>query len=176
MARSVAIRHWRNPIEARRIADLQSRTTHYSELSAAACAYLVAVQCELISGRDWKDALRVEINPDWPEEIQLLAGENWQSRERESISSTGFVVHTLEAALWAVDTTDCFAAAVLKAVNLGDDADSVGAVAGQLAGARYGFGEIPTNWRDALIDGDRIANIAQSLFEASEITSSDISA
>ena len=41
-----------------------------------------------------------------------------------------FVVHTLEAALWAVDTTNSFAAAILKAVNLGDDADSVGAVAG----------------------------------------------
>jgi ADP-ribosyl-[dinitrogen reductase] hydrolase len=49
----------------------------------------------------------------------------------------------------------------LKAVNLGDDADSVGAVAGQLAGARYGFGAILTNWRDALLDGDRIADIAQ---------------
>jgi ADP-ribosyl-[dinitrogen reductase] hydrolase len=85
------------------------------------------------------------------------------------------VVHTLEAALWAVDTTDSFAAALLKAVNLGDDADSVGAVAGQLAGARYGLSAIPTNWLDALILRETIEKIGQTLFNASLEWKSDLS-
>ena len=104
---------------------------------------------------------------DWPDAIKAFASEDWQKRDSDSINSTGFVVHTLEAALWAVDTTDSFAAALLKAVNLGDDADSVGAVAGQLAGARYGLSAIPTNWLDALILRETIENIGQTLFNAS---------
>jgi ADP-ribosyl-[dinitrogen reductase] hydrolase len=93
-----------------------------------------------------------------------LDSEDWQQRERDSISSTGFVVHTLEAALWAVDTTNSYAAAILKAVNLGDDADSVGAVAGQLAGARYGLSAIPINWRDTLIHHQKIESLGRALF------------
>jgi ADP-ribosyl-[dinitrogen reductase] hydrolase len=85
------------------------------------------------------------------------------------------VVHTLGAALWAVDTTESFAAALLKAVNLGDDADSVGAVAGQLAGARYGLSAIPTNWLNALILRETIENIGQTLFKASLERESDLS-
>ena len=77
-------------------------------------------------------------------------------------------MHTLEAALWAVDTTKSFSAAVLKAVNLGDDADSVGAVAGQLAGARYGLSAIPQSWLDALIHQAEIERIGRTLFHASE--------
>ncbi len=72
-----------------------------------------------------------------------------------------------EVWLTTVDTTDSFAAALLKAVNLGDDADSVGAVAGQLAGARYGLSAIPTNWLDALILRETIKNTGQTLFNAS---------
>jgi len=160
----VAIRHWHNPVEARRIAVLQSRTTHYSELSAAGCEYLAAILCALISGQEWTQATRPTANASWPDEIKAFACEDWQQRDRETISSTGFVIHTLEAALWAVDTTNSFAAAMLKAVNLGDDADSVGAVAGQLAGARYGLSAIPVNWRDTLIDNQKIKNLGRALF------------
>jgi ADP-ribosyl-[dinitrogen reductase] hydrolase len=160
----VAIRHWHDPVEARRIADLQSRTTHYSELSAAGCEYLAATLCALIAGHEWTQAIRPTTNSSWPDQITALASEDWQQRERDSVSSTGFVVHTLEAALWAVDTTNSFAAAMLKAVNLGDDADSVGAVAGQLAGARYGLSAIPVNWRDTLIDHQKIESLGRTLF------------
>ena len=160
----VAIRHWHDPVEACRIADLQSRTTHYSELSAAGCEYLAATLCALISGHEWAQAIRPTANASWPDQIKALDSEDWQQRERDSISSTGFVVHTLEAALWAVDTTSSFAAAILKAVNLGDDADSVGAVAGQLAGARYGLSAIPINWRDTLIHNQQIESLGRTLF------------
>lgn len=73
-----------------------------------------------------------------------------------------------EAALWAVDTTSSFSSAVLKAVNLGDDADSVGSVAGQLAGARYGLSAIPQDWLDVLIHKAQIERIGRTLFQAGE--------
>ena len=66
------------------------------------------------------------------------------------IESDGYVVHTLEAALWCLLTTDSYAECVLKAVNLGDDTDTVAAVAGSLAGALYGEHSIPEAWLEAL--------------------------
>lgn len=80
----------------------------------------------------------------------------------DQIKSSGYVVDTLEAAVWCLITTDSYESAVLKAVNLGDDTDTVGAVAGGLAGLFYGFEGIPKAWIDviqrkewikALIDG-----------------------
>ena len=68
----------------------------------------------------------------------------------DAIRSTGYVVDTLEAAVWTLITTDSFPDALLKAVNLGYDTDTVGAVAGGLAGLFYGYGAIPADWIDAL--------------------------
>ena len=64
----------------------------------------------------------------------------------EKIKSGGYVVDTLEAAVWSLITTDSFEEALLKAVNLGDDTDTVGAIAGGLAGLYYGYGTIPAGW------------------------------
>ena len=66
------------------------------------------------------------------------------------IQSSGYVVHTLEAALWAFFSTSTFQEGALKVVNLGDDADTVGAVYGGLAGAWYGIEAIPSGWIDGL--------------------------
>ncbi len=68
----------------------------------------------------------------------------------EDIKSSGYVVHTLEAALWAFFTTETFKEGALKVVNLGDDADTVGAVYGGLAGAWYGIEAIPEEWLNGL--------------------------
>ncbi len=70
---------------------------------------------------------------------------------------------TLEAALWAFFTTDDFRAGALKAVNLGDDADTVGAVYGGLAGAFYGVEAIPVEWMEGLVKRDLIDDVVQSL-------------
>ncbi|NWN33755.1 hypothetical protein GY663_31750, partial [Klebsiella michiganensis] len=76
------------------------------------------------------------------------------------ISSSGYVVDSLEAALWCVGETGSFEAAVLLAANLGDDADTVAAITGQLAGALYGASAIPGHWRDRLAWHDEIAALA----------------
>ena len=97
--------------------------------------------------------------------VPYAAG-SWQDKSREEISSSGYVVHTLEAALWAVGTTFSFEDALVAAVNLGHDADTVGAVAGQLAGARYGVRAIPVRWSELLIQHDAIDQRARDLASA----------
>ena len=77
-----------------------------------------------------------------PAIARVLAG-SWRGRSRDTIRSSGYVVHTLEAAIWSVARTADFSAAVLLAANLADDADTVAAVTGQLAGALYGLTGIP---------------------------------
>ena len=71
---------------------------------------------------------------------------------------------SLESALWAFYTTDNFEGGVLKAVNLGDDADTTGAVYGQIAGAFYGVESIPVKWRKKLAMGDFIEQLAEDLY------------
>ena len=67
-------------------------------------------------------------------------------RSKRSIKSTGYVIDTLEAALWCLTTTDTFKGCMIKAVNLGNDTDTVAAVAGALAGIYYGYDAIPQDW------------------------------
>jgi ADP-ribosyl-[dinitrogen reductase] hydrolase len=83
-------------------------------------------------------------------------------------------VASLEAALWCVLTTDSFAAAVLAAANLGDDADTTAAIAGQLAGAHYGVQGIPVAWLEKLCMREDIQDMADALFKvATEKAGSD---
>ena len=70
---------------------------------------------------------------------------------------------TLEAAVWCILTTDSYKDAVLKAVNLGEDTDTVAAVAGGLAGALYGYEAIPQEWKDVLIQLDYIESLCEGL-------------
>ena len=76
--------------------------------------------------------------------------ETFQKLDENDIKSSGYVVHTLEAAIWCFLNTDNYADCVLKAVNLGDDTDTVGAVAGGLAGIYYEMEEIPEKWLNLL--------------------------
>lgn len=84
------------------------------------------------------------------------------------IAGKGFAPKSLEAALWAVWSTRSFEDAVLAAVNLGDDADTTGAIAGQLAGALYGAEGIPVHWRERVLLGDEISGLADGLRELSD--------
>ncbi|KAL8728340.1 MAG: hypothetical protein Q9166_005483 [cf. Caloplaca sp. 2 TL-2023] len=76
--------------------------------------------------------------------------ETWQEVKEEQISSSGYVVHSLEASLWAFFTTNSFEEGALKVVNLGDDADTVGAIYGGIAGAFYGVEAITQKWLEGL--------------------------
>lgn len=113
-----------------------SAITHGNMISKDACCTYVAIAKQLLTGKDLKEVLSYQIGR--LPKIHTL--------DESEIKSTGFVIDTLEAALWAVATTDNFKDAILKAVNLGDDTDTVGAVAGGLAGIIYGFEGIPEEW------------------------------
>ena len=87
---------------------------------------------------------------------------NFANLTREEIKSTGYVVDTLEAALWCLLTTKDYKSCVLKAVNLGDDTDTVAAVAGGLAGILYGYDSIPLEWRNTLIKREYIEAMCET--------------
>jgi ADP-ribosylglycohydrolase len=85
-------------------------------------------------------------------------------KTEDQIKSTGYVIHTLEAALWCFHTTNTFEDGCIKAVNLGEDSDTTGAVYGQLAGAYYGIGTIPQRWLDKIVLRDIIIDVADKLY------------
>lgn len=96
--------------------------------------------------------------PEWIHFAPLL---EIGKRSRDSIRSSGYVVDTLEAALWCLATTDSYRECVLKAVNLGDDTDTVAAVAGGLAGGVYGLKGIPQEWLKSLQRKDYIEALCE---------------
>jgi len=93
------------------------------------------------------------------------------ARTEAEVSSSGYVVDTFEAALWAFAPQDGFADIVLRAVNLGDDADTVGAVAGKIAGARYGLSGVPGEWLEVLAWRDELIRKGRALFGGSRYIS-----
>jgi ADP-ribosylglycohydrolase len=99
---------------------------------------------------------------EWPTYGQLLDG-TLPTLAADEIKSSGYVVHTLEAALWCLLTQDTYQATVLAAVNLGDDTDTTGAVAGGLAGLAYGEAAIPAEWLGVLVRRADIEDLAARL-------------
>ena len=85
---------------------------------------------------------------------------------REECNNSGWCVSTLESALWALNTTSSFEEALVAAVNLGGDADSIGAVCGQLAGAKYGFQAIPKRWVSSIKDRGKIERLFKKFLTA----------
>ncbi len=153
----------RQPEKAIEIAGLQSRTTHGSPEAVEACEFFANLLVEAFDGTKKKDLLR---SRTWEgsESIEDIAGGSWKSKSRDQIWSSGYVIHTLEAAMWCVNGSNSFEEALITAVNLGHDADTVGAVTGQLAGALWSRDAIPERWLQALVWRDHIENLATELF------------
>lgn len=84
-------------------------------------------------------------------EIMEVADGSFRRKQPPEIVGSGYVVKSLETALWALHNATDFREAILRAVNLGDDADTTGAVCGQLAGAYWGESGIPEEWREGLV-------------------------
>lgn len=84
-----------------------------------------------------------------------------KSLEESEIRSGGYVIETIEAAVWCLITTDSLKKCLLKVVNLGDDTDTVAAVAGGLAGLYYGVDAIPKDWLDVIIHKEYVENMCE---------------
>jgi len=95
--------------------------------------------------------------------IQAIAAGEYRHKTIDQINGTGYVVESFEAALWCFWTTENYPEAVLKATNLGDDADTTAAICGQLAGAYYGESDIPSHWLEKLTMRDEITQLAEKL-------------
>lgn len=159
-----------------------SRLTHAHSCCLVACGIYASIVFGLAGGGELASGCKHEIqhalayysaNPKLTGQLERFFHLNGIELLHENdIQSTGYVVHTLEAALWCLNTTASYEECVLKAVNLGDDTDTTAAVAGSLAGIRYGYDAIPRGWLDALarreyLEGlcKRFAAAAKNAFE-----------
>jgi len=166
---------WPNNIgKLSQLAEESSLATHASEQCRSACRYLAAVLAALIQGEDrsavlspeWKSlGVLNDLKPLQPL-IQEVAEGTFRQRQPPEIAGSGWVVKSLEAALWAFHNADTFEEAVLKAVNLGDDADTTGAVCGQLAGAFWGESGIPETLRKDLARLDMLEGALAGILSA----------
>lgn len=145
--------------------------THASEQCVAACQYFGLLLAGLIQGEsrdhvlaaDWPPLRRLrELTPTVPLVERIMEG-SFRQRQPPEIRGSGWVIESLEAALWAFHAAADFPEAVLKAVNLGDDADTTGAVCGQLAGAYWGAPGIPASWLTGVARRDLIDDILDRL-------------
>ena len=161
----VALRFWDDRPQLVSSAAEQSRTTHAAEEAVDACRVFAELLADAIAGAARANLLAPRRFDGAPAIGRVLAG-SWRGRARDTIRSSGYVVHTLEAALWSVARTADFRNAVLLAANLADDADTVAAVTGQLAGALYGLTGIPQPWLDRLAWKDRLLDTAEPLLPA----------
>jgi len=153
--------HARRPAALLRDGRLVSELTHAHPLSVwSALAADLAIG-ELLHGR--REGMIERVAAQIPEQAVRDVVCAAPRRSRAAVRSGGFVLETLGAALWALENHDGFEEVVIAAVNLGDDADGVGAVAGALAGAREGIAAIPTRWLGQIQDADQLADLALGL-------------
>ena len=142
-----------------------SRTTHAAPEAVESCQLFAALLSSALAGTP-KEALMgsMAYRPVEPRLVELASG-NFIAKTEQQIRGTGYCVESLEAALWCFFHTDSLEEAVLRAVNLGEDADTTGAIVGQLAGAYYGAQAIPPAWLNALAMRGDIEELAGKLFE-----------
>lgn len=161
--------YFNDPDQLIHYAGESSRTTHAAEESIEA-AKLFARQLYLaLSGVD-KDTILFSSNyHSTAPKIADIASGAWRDKPENLIYGSGYVVESLEAALWCFWSTNNFASAVLRAANLGGDADTTAAICGQIAGAFYGINAIPAYWQDMIVMSSDILSVALNLCNRSKI-------
>lgn len=157
--------------EAAQIIHLTSDVTHAHPLCEMACGICCAVLFRLADGGDLREAVTESVRAalDFYRGQPAFAGVFPQFEsladigawDEDRISSGGFALHTLQAALWCLLTTESYSECVLRAVNLGRDTDTTGAVAGALAGLWYGADAIPEEWLETLAKRNELTDLAE---------------
>ena len=160
-----------DPELAIRLCGESSRTTHGARTCIDACRYFGGLMVGALRGATKEELLSERYCPVvglWERaplcgEIDEIATGSFKRLEPPDIVGSGYVVKSLEAALWAFYRSETFEEGCLKAANLGNDADTTAAIYGQIAGAFYGMDGIPSGWREKLADRELISNFASSL-------------
>lgn len=167
----VPLYYARQPGRAIHWAGNSSRTTHGVTEAVDACRYLAALIVGAVHGVTKEELLSSQYSPVpglWQQaplapKIADIAAGSFRSKHPPEIRGSGYVVESLEAALWAFQAGSSFREGALLAVNLGDDADTTGAVYGQLAGAFCGVEDIPEGWREKIVLRESIEDFAAKL-------------
>jgi ADP-ribosyl-[dinitrogen reductase] hydrolase len=165
------------PLEAIQRSEDSSLTTHGARTCRDACRYFGGLLVGALNGVDKKTLLSDHYSPipgDWGDhplgpEIDKVAAGSFKHKDPPEIIGSGYVVKSLEAALWAFDRSKSFREGALLAVNLGDDADTTGAVYGQIAGAFYGHQGIPEEWRHKISRRGLIETFTVQLHQLSSL-------
>ncbi|WP_379163561.1 ADP-ribosylglycohydrolase family protein [Paenibacillus sp. sgz5001063] len=166
----VVLYYAEDPAAAIAYAALSSRTTHAAAECVDACRLMAAYILAGLQGWSKQEMLAPDAFGGWLRE-DMLSGSivdikrgSYKRKAPPEIQGSGYVVQSLEAALWAFHQSASFAEGARLAVNLGDDADTTGAVYGQIAGAYYGIGGIPAHWSDLLALRGLIRDYAGRLY------------
>lgn len=165
----VAMAYAHDEQRVQEMAALSSRTTHAAAECLDACRLFAVAVSRALQGASKAQVLDLAALPFGSPRIAEIAQGSWRSKSREQIQSSGYVVHSLEAALWCFDRHESFEAAVLEAANLGDDADTTAAIAGQIAGAFWGRRGIPAHWLERLHLQTEIRALAQSVYALNQV-------
>ena len=144
-----------------------SRTTHAAPEAIECCQLFAELTCNALQGAAKADLLSLPTSTFLEPKVAAIARGDYLVKPESAILGSGYCVASLEAALWCFHHTDSFEAAILKAANLGDDADTTAAIVGQLAGAHYGVQAIPRSWLAKLHMRQDIEAYADRLFKAS---------
>jgi len=171
----IALFYAKDTALAMEMAKKSSLTTHGLPICSDASMYMTGLIIGAIKGKSKEELLSIEYakelfdkrkNYRFHEEIIALAEGGYKDKSRDEIEARAYVVKTLESALWAFYNTNKFDEGLILVVNLGNDADTVGAVYGQLAGAYYGIDAISKEYRDNLMRRDFIEELALKLQES----------
>lgn len=153
-------RDWNQAVE---LAGKSSKTTHGAFECIECCRLLGAIIIRALTATNKEEVLLHGLNDFSSNRVRSIANGEYRKKIPPEIQGTGYVVSCLEAALWSFMRSNTFAEAVLTAVNLGNDADTTGAVCGQIAGAFYGLSAIPKEWLDTLARKEEILDLAEKL-------------
>jgi len=152
-----------------------SSLTHAHKRSLIACGIYCSIAAMIIGSMELSTAVSLGISKavefyrrheEYSDELghyERLNNKSFASVPIEEIKSSGYVVDTLEAAVWCLLNSNNYKECVLMAVNLGEDTDTVAAVAGGLAGLYYGYGSIPQEWLSVIVRRDYVEDICRNL-------------
>ena len=162
-----------DPLKAIEMSGESSRTTHPLQITIDACKYFGGLIWGALNGVDKKELLSAYYSPvngyfddnEMSEELRPVAEGSFKIKNPPEIIGAGYVVQSLEAALWAFYNSDSYEEGVLKAVNLGNDADTTGAICGQLAGAYYGLSGIPDRFTNKIVMKELIISYTERLYD-----------
>jgi ADP-ribosylglycohydrolase len=180
----VPLLYHHDPLNAMNEAINSSKTTHASLLCLDSCRVYTALIIGALQGATKEELLNSDelyvpaglpndywtpkiTSPLEPSVVAVMTG-SYKHRNPPQIKASGFVIETMEAALWAFYHTNSFEEGALKAINLGDDADTVGAVYGMLGGAYYGVNAIPIEWREKCSFQGLVQTIADEILIQSQ--------